>query len=676
MMTSNSIHQRFLKIGFSLLLLLLFTFASGMLSFSDIETNGILNHPAGNEQGQLLPEQAITTDAGLCYGISKQNGFLVSADSGKTWIAKNNGLPVKTVYPQPEPHLRALSGFGVDPVNPQRIAVLTSSSVFLSEDSGATWAPIPFTNANRNIFLTAVALSPVDKNTLLVGTSFAGIYETRDRGQTWHNITENLKFLYQGAGFWEEIAALTYLPENPDQILFAGGFGTGLYLLDETQKTAVPVDWAALKDEPSGIGSVQNIQSTAGMATGQVANVNFDTILNHLFFTKGSTTDSEKTWVLEIGTVGGSKCVTLSDNKITPANNPNVLPLWSFQPDETKLDRLRRASGKYGIYLRSDHAQGVKPEEYLRFLKKYGFNALVVDFKDDSGFITYDTQLSKPYEAGAVRANIHIKDLLSKAKEDGLYVIGRVVVFQDPQLYHFQNYKYAIWNKSANKPWSTKEYWVDPFCSEVWDYNISIAAELQSLGVDEIQFDYIRFPTDGDIGNTTFRYRPAGAAKTDALESFLAKARERLTIPISTDLYGFNCWSRVDSVNGQNLEMIANYVDVICPMFYPSHFMKSFMPGVEYLERARRIYSDGSKRAFIIAGERAIIRPYVQAFLLGGETKMASATYQKYLQSQLTGVASGPSPGFTLWNYPNHYFMVTKQVDEYLNPDATSINNK
>ena len=331
---------------------------------------------------------------------------------------------------------------------------------------------------------------------------------------------------------------------------------------------------------------------------------------------------------------------------------------------------MKQAADKYGIYVRADNASGKRFDNLLHFATQNGFNAMVVDFKDDSGLITYNTKLPLPHQVGAVRPFIKIEDLVKKAKDNGIYIIGRVVVFQDPKLFRFQNYKYALWNRLTNQPWSTKEYWVDPYCSEVWDYVLSIASELQEQGVDEIQFDYIRFPTDGDIGNINCRFRPNGAEKIDALESFLVKARERLHIPISTDLYGFNCWTRVDSINGQNLDMITNYVDVICPMYYPSHFTGGFMKGVEYLERAKRIYYDGTRRAYIIADRRSLIRPYVQAFLLGGETRMEPPVYTKYLQKQIEGVMSSPSPGFTLWNYPNKYFMVTKPLPELMKKEG------
>lgn len=656
-----------LKLLFGALLVLFFTFSIGIISFSNIETDGSLMDLPPDNPETVLPEQALKTDAGFCYGISRDHGFLISTDDGKTWAARNEGLPTKLVYPFKEPKVRMLSAFGVDPLSPARVAVTTSSSLYVSEDSGGAWERIPFKSSNQSLYLTAVALSPHDPNILAVGTSFAGIYETRDRGKTWRNITENLKFLYQGAGFWEEISALTYLPQEPDTILFSCGFGNGLYLYPKERKEVKAIGISALSQSDSGS---QN--SGENPETAAVNPIDYNRVIHQLFFIQGKTLNSEHDWLLEIGTENGIRLGILTDNQITPWDLSLNLAIRAFRPDPVKLDRLFRASKKYGIYLRSDSVSGARFDAHLKFLKKFGYNSLVVDFKDDSGYITYDTKLPKPYEARAVRANIKIEKFMEKIKENGLYIIARVVVFQDPRLHRFQNYKYAVWNRKANGPWSTKEYWVDPFCSEVWDYNIAIAEELQSLGIDEIQFDYIRFPTDGDIGNATFRYRPTGAEKTDALESFLAKARERLTIPIGTDLYGFNCWSRVDSVNGQNLAMITSYVDVVSPMYYPSHFTRSFMAKVEYLERARRIYDEGSKRAYIIAGQRALIRPYVQAFLLGGETKMGAAAYQKYLDNQIEGALSSPSPGFTLWNYGNSYFMVTKPLGEYMKVEGNS----
>jgi hypothetical protein len=311
-------------------------------------------------------------------------------------------------------------------------------------------------------------------------------------------------------------------------------------------------------------------------------------------------------------------------------------------------------------------------------MKKMNLDTVIIDFKDDSGNLTYDSKLAMPNQLGAIHKRFDVERLLKKAKANGIYVVARLVVFKDYRLYNYKKYKYAVWDKVLNAPWRNLlkhedpvthqvsyhqgEYWVDGFAQDVWAYNIAIAEELQALGVDEIQFDYIRFPTDGDLSRTHFRYMESGMEKTDALESFLTMAREHLQIPISTDLYGFNCWSRIDGWNGQNIEDFSQYIDVICPMYYPSHFPSTFMKGVEYLERAKRIYREGSRRAGMMVEQRSLIRPYVQAFLLGGERQMKEPVYTQYLTNQLEGLESGGASGFTLWNMSGRYYMLVKPL--------------
>ena len=146
--------------------------------------------------------------------------------------------------------------------------------------------------------------------------------------------------------------------------------------------------------------------------------------------------------------------------------------------------------------------------------------------------------------------------------------------------------------------------------------------------------------------------------KIDALESFMRIAREKIFIPISTDLYGFNSWYRMGNWIGQNIEMLADYVDVISPMYYPSHFPASFLSDMEYLERAKYIYSEGTRRAGIITKNRALIRPYVQAFLIGEELNMEYEEYTRYLEVQIEGVNEAGGSGYTMWNNSNRYYMV------------------
>ena len=125
----------------------------------------------------------------------------------------------------------------------------------------------------------------------------------------------------------------------------------------------------------------------------------------------------------------------------------------------------------------------------------------MVDFKDDSGFVTYDTKVPLAHTIGAVKPQIKIQDLVKKAKAEDLYIIGRLVVFKDSCLYRYNNYQYAAWDKEQNQPWRylfreqttagevtyvQREHWLDPFSQDVWAYNLALAEELQALGIDEI----------------------------------------------------------------------------------------------------------------------------------------------------------------------------------------------
>ena len=269
-----------------------------------------------------------------------------------------------------------------------------------------------------------------------------------------------------------------------------------------------------------------------------------------------------------------------------------------------------RAALRNGIYVRADRAAAALPE-YLELLNRHGLDSLVIDFKTDSGSLGYDSDLPLARAMGAAPGPIKLDRLIADAHAAGIYVIARLVVFKDPYLYDWDNHRLAIWDGERGEPWRhlvpaggddpdakvQREYWVDPFAPEVWQYNVDVAVELASRGVDEIQFDYIRFPSDGPVERARYRHRRPGQQRIDAIESLLALARERLEVPISTDLFGFNSWYRAGNFIGQDIDVLSEYADVISPMFYPSHFPGHFMSDRSYTERAYAIYETGVRRA-------------------------------------------------------------------------------
>jgi hypothetical protein len=618
----------------------------------------------------LADAQRVRSSGSVLYAISQTRGVLVSFDQGQTWTERNQGLSRRVVYPFTEDRVRRLTGLGVDPLHESRVAVTMASELFLSEDYGASWQAIPLGKPLRSsVYLTSVALSPADPDRLLLGTSFNGFFETSDRGRSWKDPSLSAeRLLNRGAGFYEEITGLSYDPQEPGAIWFACGFARGLYRSSPDRKA-----WTRIEFPGDSHGEViRGLEMLAPAGEGSA-------------------------WSLRVFTSVGLWALDL------PAGSWRMLEGGEQPPAEEDpflQERLRKAADRFGIYVSSFKARGPDLAKHLKLLKDNGFNSIVVDFKDDFGTVAYDTALEPPRAAGAVEKRFSLEELVSTAHENGIYVIGRVVVFKDKHLFNYQGNKYAVWNSQTNQPWRhlvkveeeengaadpaailgapeaprpqpryfQREYWVDPYSSFVWEYNIAIAAEMQARGVDEIQFDYIRFPSDGNLSTIRYRFKKAGMDLIDALESFLILARQSVHIPLSTDLYGFSTWHRMGNWIGQSIDMLADYVDVICPMFYPSHFPKDFLKSGSYLERARLIYQEGTSRANTIVGGRSLIRPYIQAFLIGGELNMHAPEYSSYLSNQIQGALAAPSSGFTLWNASNRYYMVTSSVTSSLKP--------
>ena len=600
---------------------------------------------------RYAPDRIFRTTGSAVWRVSRDLGVLVSTDGGVTWSARNQGLPARAVYPFTVDKPPIITGLAVDPLDTNRLALTTLDTIFVSGSAGLGWQKVELKDPIRaNDQLTCLALSPGNPGILAVGTSFHGFFETKDGGRTWVALSEPLTPLKLGGGNYEEIASLAYDPAVPDRIWFSLGFGKGLFVYQNGGKT---VDQLDLPPDPGS----SRVRALSFNRHGPQDD----------WYLEARTDDARWAWPLPAGGMNPPKYVG-AWKLIERIRDLVALPA-------DKAARMAAAADKYGIYVSSRWASGTRLKTHLDFLKAQGLNSIVLDFKDDDGYLTYDTKLEEPLRIGAVRKRFAVDDIVQTAHANGLYLIARIVVFRDKQLYNADNYQYAAWDRAAKGPWRylkksvddltgeesvfQGEYWVDPYCEAVWDYNIDIARELQDRGVDEIQFDYIRFPSDGDIEGITWRYRRPGMGKMEALESFLAKAREYVSIPISTDVYGYCGWARISNWVAQNIEMYSRYVDVIQPMFYPSHFPRDFLGTMDYLPRAKYIYEEGTKRSAYIVEGRSVIRPYVQAFRIGAETSFAPPVYSTYLLNQVHGALEGAGSGFTLWNASNDYYMVT-----------------
>ncbi|MDA3809710.1 MAG: hypothetical protein PF518_05190 [Spirochaetaceae bacterium] len=608
---------------------------------------------AADSQNFTKPEIIEEVNGDLLYGVSLKNGFLKSTDGGGHWISFNEGLPGRVVYPFNKVGVKMLTSLTYDVNNTDRILISSPRELYLSENGGLNWGLVnlkaPFKYSN---YITSLALSPDDENTIIVGTSFSGIYETKDKGNSWSRISDSIPELYRGAGFFEEITAISLSPYDSDVLFYLCGPTGELYYSDKSRNTWINID-IPFKGEEAALS---------------------------MSFRKSDINDAPGAplYVLEIKTDHSSWIYNPLRNWWWQKKN-QFIP--DYKIDFEKQQRKKTASGKYGIYISSWQASGDFLDNHLQFVIDNDMNSIIVDMKDDEGFVTYNSNLEIAEETGAVKNRFNIESLLEKSHEKGIYVIARIPVFKDAVLFHYLDGKYALREKNTGSTWGKffevedeetgeitseqREFWVDPFSEFVWQYNVSIAEELQNLGVDEIQFDYIRFPTDGDLSQIDYTFQKSQMLRIEALESFLVMSRERINIPISTDLYGFNSWYRMGNWNGQSIEMVSNYVDVISPMYYPSHFPSEFLKDLTYLDRAEEIYREGSKRSARIVGNRSIIRPYIQAFLMGPELKMENDEYTMYLNLQVRGSEESQSSGFSLWNASNRYYMVDESFTEY-----------
>jgi hypothetical protein len=617
---------------------------------------------------EFFPDRIYRGNVSALYRVSRSQGILVSADGGKTWAARNAGLPERAVYPFTENLPPLVTSFCVDPMNELRIALTLPEFLYVSEDGGNTWVNVEVKEPLKpNDQLTAVALNPKDPGSILIGTSFHGFFETLNRGKTWSDLSEKLGFMYLGGGSFEETASIAYVPMDPSRIVFSLGFGKGLYALQRGANTAARIEFPG--------------------------NQSMAPIVDLCF--RGP--DESGRWVLDVRTDNARWSLDFKSSvaygtgpAAYAAGEWNLVELIGENPpiDPVRAVRMAKAADKFGIYLSSFHAKGKLLDQHIAFCRANGLNSIVVDFKDEFGVLTYDTSLETPKKLGAVEKRFETAELVKKAHDNGLYLIARIVVFRDKLLYNSNGYAYAVWDRRGNAPWRYMkqttdpvtgetssyqgEYWVDPYSQAVWKYNTDIALELQERGVDEIQFDYIRFPSDGDLSRIAYRFKKAGMGKVEALESFLAMARETLSIPIGTDVYGYCGWARISGWVAQNIAEFSRYVDVISPMYYPSHFPLDFLGSMSYIPRAGYIYKEGGDRASRIVEGRCIIRPYIQAFRLGGELKFSPAVYTEYLLTQIQGALRSNSSGFLLWNASNDYYMVTVPLIQYLPASASA----
>lgn len=234
----------------------------------------------------------------------------------------------------------------------------------------------------------------------------------------------------------------------------------------------------------------------------------------------------------------------------------------------------------YGAYMTSCIASGKNLRAPLtKLVEKTELNALIIDIKDFSGMVSFDTGDSRFVinKNGCVIPDI--KEFIAELHQKNIYVIGRVTVMQD-STYTKSHPNAAVKRRSNGETWRDKKglSFIDPGATEYWQYMIDLGKVSYALGFDEINYDYIRYPSDGDMSDAVY-LRSGSSTKSAMMKkfyTFLGRGMRDARIPISADLFGMTTTNTDDLGIGQVLEYALLNFDYVAPMVYPSHYPPNF----------------------------------------------------------------------------------------------------
>ncbi|NUM25285.1 MAG: putative glycoside hydrolase [Candidatus Buchananbacteria bacterium] len=318
-----------------------------------------------------------------------------------------------------------------------------------------------------------------------------------------------------------------------------------------------------------------------------------------------------------------------------------------------------------GIYLTAYTAGNkVRRAKLVQLIERTELNSVVIDVKDYSGLIFFDTNIPLVNEIDAEDIRIpDLQDWLAELKQKGIYTIARITVFQDPYLAEKRS-DIALKSKAGGLWRDFKGLaWVDPTQKLVWDYNIDLAKEAIKLGFDEINFDYVRFPTDGNIKQMAFANldNPTLEGKSEVMKEFYTYLGEQLKYEpalLSADLFGMVLW-RNDGLNiGQRLADAALNFDFICPMVYPSHYPAGFEKFANPAEHPYEIvYRSLIRGKDVMEQSGSKLRPWLQDFDLGAEYT------PEMLRLQKQAAYDAGANGWLMWNASNNYTEAGYEVE-------------
>lgn len=348
----------------------------------------------------------------------------------------------------------------------------------------------------------------------------------------------------------------------------------------------------------------------------------------------------------------------------TSSQEPPQDPSASGTPSGPTVDHQKDAPKVKGIYVTAYSAGGAKFAGLLDLVDKTALNAMVIDIKDDNGYITYKTDNPELQKMGTPQPFIRdIHQLMKTLQDHKVYPIARIVVFKDtvlakkhPEL-SYVNANGTLWKNGKG------DSFVNPYSKKVWDYNVAIAKEAVKLGFKEIQFDYVRFPEGFEKKADTLKFTKTNQSRVDVVAGFVNYVRQQLDplgVRVSVDIFGYAASVPAADGIGQDFTKISSNVNVICPMIYPSHYSTGWFkqkdPDRAPYATIKGSMVDTHKKLDPLGAAQPIIRPWIQDFTA---TWLGKGHYTKYgaaeVTAQIKALQDTGVSEFLIWNAGNVY---------------------
>jgi hypothetical protein len=349
----------------------------------------------------------------------------------------------------------------------------------------------------------------------------------------------------------------------------------------------------------------------------------------------------------------------LNNKEVNSEVAPIVSPTNASTINPIVVTHIATPKAVKAVYISSWVAGSPKfRDTIIKMIDDTELNSIVIDVKDSTGRVSFEMANPAVKNTGSIEKRIsNIRTLTDMLHKKNIYIIGRVSVFQDPYMTK-KNPSWAITKKSDGTVWKDRKglSFLDPANKEVHDYIVAVAKGAYEEGFDEINFDYIRYPSDGNMKDINYHLKE-GETRSDNIEKFFkylsAEVKKEINIPMSGDLFGLTTEANDDMGIGQVWEKALPYFDYLCPMVYPSHYPAGHAgyknPSNYPYEVINRALISAVKKTEKALSDKNKIRAWLQDFDLG-------AIYTKeMIKAEIKAVNDNGLTSWMLWDPSNKY---------------------